>query len=231
MVLGHEQHLVGADGVAIENLTARNYTLNGFYWTGVSGFRGSYLTAYNNGDYGIYAFGATDGVLEHSYGSGSPDSSFYVGQCAPCRVVLDDDIGAYSGLGYSGTNSSGEMYVLRSRFEHNRTGISTTTFDIELHPPGRETVIIANGRTPDVLTRLLAGDDLGTLLTSQGRSLSPLKRWIGFPSAAMRKAMSNQGNWAEICRHGRNASSNCHALFRRVCGTRARCSAESSGVD
>ena len=71
--------------VAIENLTARNYTLNGFYWTGVSGFRGSYLTAYNNGDYGIYAFGATNGVLEHSYGSGSPDSSFYVGQCAPWK--------------------------------------------------------------------------------------------------------------------------------------------------
>ncbi|MBS0374171.1 MAG: right-handed parallel beta-helix repeat-containing protein [Proteobacteria bacterium] len=136
--------MVGANGVAIENMTARNYTLNGFYWTGVQGFRGSYLTAYNNGDYGIYAFGATDGVLEHSYGSGSPDSAFYVGQCAPCRVVLNDVVGAYSGLGYSGTNSSGDMYVLNSRFEHNRSGISTTTFDIELYPPGRDTTIIGN---------------------------------------------------------------------------------------
>ena len=125
-------------------MTARNYTLNGFFWTGVQGFRGSYLTAYNNGDYGIYAFGSSDGLFEHSLASGSPDSAFYVGQCAPCRVVLNDVIGKYSGLGYSGTNSSGEMYILNSRFEHNRSGISTTTFDIELDPPGRDTTIVGN---------------------------------------------------------------------------------------
>lgn len=136
--------MVGANGVAIENMTARNYTLNGFYWTGVKGFRGSWLTAYNNGDYGIYAFGATDGVFEHSYASGSPDSAFYVGQCYPCRVILDDVTGEYSGLGYSGTNSGGDMYILRSRFTHNRTGLSTTTFDIELYPPGRDSTIVGN---------------------------------------------------------------------------------------
>ncbi len=163
--------MVGANGVAIENLTARNYTLNGFYWTGVSGFRGSYLTAYNNGDYGIYAFAASNGVLEHSYGSGSPDSAFYVGQCAPCRVVLDQDVGAYSGLGYSGTNSSGEMYVLRSRFEHNRSGISTTTFDIELHPPGRETVIMGNVVTDNGMDNEAAGFYATETLAGNGIAL------------------------------------------------------------
>ncbi len=163
--------MVGANGVVIENLTARNYTLNGFYWTGVTGFRGSYLTAYNNGDYGIYAFGASNGVLEHSYGSGSPDSSFYVGQCAPCRVILDDDIGAYSGLGYSGTNSSGDMYVLRSRFEHNRSGISTTTFDIELHPPGRETVIMGNVVTDNGMDNEAAGFYATETLAGNGIAL------------------------------------------------------------
>ena len=136
--------MVGGNGVAIENMTARNYTLNGFFWTAVRGFRGSYLTAYNNGDYGIYAFGSTDGLFEHSYASGSPDSAFYVGQCAPCRVVLNDVVGEYSGLGYSGTNSSGDMYIINSRFTHNRSGISTSTFDIELNPPGRDTTIIGN---------------------------------------------------------------------------------------
>lgn len=136
--------MIGGNGVAVENMTARNYTLNGFFWTGVRGFRASYLTAYNNGDYGIYAFGSTDGLFEHSYASGSPDSSFYVGQCVPCRVVLNDVIGEYSGLGYSGTNSSGDMYVINSRFTHNRTGLSTSTFDIELSPPGRDTTIMGN---------------------------------------------------------------------------------------
>jgi plastocyanin len=136
--------MIGGNGVAVENMTAKDYTLNGFFWTSVRGFRGSYLTAYNNGDYGIYAFGSTDGLFEHSYASGSPDSAFYVGQCAPCRVVLNDVIGEYSGLGYSGTNSSGDMYIINSRFSHNRSGISTSTFDIELSPPGRDTTIVGN---------------------------------------------------------------------------------------
>lgn len=47
--------VLSAKGVAIENMTARNYTTNGFFWTGVDGYRGSYLTAYRNGDYGVYA--------------------------------------------------------------------------------------------------------------------------------------------------------------------------------
>ncbi|MCJ7438480.1 MAG: pectinesterase family protein, partial [Acidimicrobiia bacterium] len=43
---GHDNgFLVQADGVAIENITARNFVTNGFYWTGVDGYRGSYLTA------------------------------------------------------------------------------------------------------------------------------------------------------------------------------------------
>ena len=50
--------VAGVDGVVIENITARNALLNGFYWATVKGYIGSYLTAYNNGDYGVYAFDA-----------------------------------------------------------------------------------------------------------------------------------------------------------------------------
>ncbi len=164
--------MVGANGVVIENMTARNYTLNGFFWTGVKGFRGSWLTAYNNGDYGIYAFGSSDGLFEHSYASGSPDSAFYVGQCAPCRVVLNDVVGEYSGLGYSGTNSSGDMYVVNSRFSHNRTGLSTTTFDIELFPPGRDTTIMGNLVTDSGLDNEASGFYATETLAGQGIALA-----------------------------------------------------------
>ena len=164
--------MVGADAVAIENMTARNYTLNGFYWTGVKGFRGSYLTAYNNGDYGIYAFDATDGVFEHSYASGSPDSAFYVGQCFPCRVVLDHVIGELSGLGYSGTNSGGEMYILNSKFSRNKSGMSTTTFDIELKPPGRQTVIMGNVVTDNRANSLATSFYATESLAGQGIALA-----------------------------------------------------------
>ena len=133
-----------ADAVAIENMTARHAVLNGFYWTGVTGFRGAWLTAYNNGDYGIYAFGATDGLLEHSYASGSPDSGFYIGECYPCKVVIRDVTAEHNAIGYSGTNSGGELYVVSSVWRNNRSGLVPASLDLELMPPQRETVIAAN---------------------------------------------------------------------------------------
>ncbi len=136
--------VVLADAVAIENLTARNARLNGFYWSGVTGFRGSWLTAYNNGDYGIYAFGASDGLFEDSYASGSPDSGFYIGQCYPCRIVIRRVTAERNALGYSGTNSGGELYVVSSIWRNNRSGLVPASLDIELQAPQRETVIAAN---------------------------------------------------------------------------------------
>ena len=59
--------ILGTDGVTVENITARNYVSNGFYWTGSDRYHGSYLTAYRNGDYGIYAFDAYHGQFDHSY--------------------------------------------------------------------------------------------------------------------------------------------------------------------
>ena len=133
-----------ADAVAVENMTARNAVLNGFFWTGVTGFRGSYLTAVNNGDYGIYAFGSTDGVFEYSYASGSPDSGFYIGQCYPCNTVIRDVIAEHNALGYSGTNSGGRLYVVSSIWRYNRAGLVPASLDIELEPPQREAVFAAN---------------------------------------------------------------------------------------
>jgi plastocyanin len=39
---------VTADGVAVENLTVRHAKVNGLFWTGVKGYRASYVTAYDN---------------------------------------------------------------------------------------------------------------------------------------------------------------------------------------
>ena len=64
--------MIEADGVVIQNLTARNDLLNGFYWNRVHGYWGSYLTAYDNGDYGIFAYDSVYGQFDHSYASGSP---------------------------------------------------------------------------------------------------------------------------------------------------------------
>ncbi|MBU41800.1 MAG: plastocyanin [Spirochaetaceae bacterium] len=143
-VRGNAITVVGADGVAIENMTARNAVLNGFFWTSVEGYRGSYLTAYNNGDYGVYAFDSVNGVIKHSYASGSPDSSFYIGQCFPCKAIIHDIVAEYSALGYSGTNAGGELYLINSIWKNNIVGLAPNTLDSELLPPQREATIWGN---------------------------------------------------------------------------------------
>ena len=136
--------VLDTDGVVVENMTARNYVSNGFYWTGSDRYRGSYLTAYRNGDYGIYAFDAYHGQLDNSYGSGSPDAGFYIGECFECDAVIDNVISEYNGLGYSGTNSGGELYIVNSTFRNNRAGIVPNSGSYELCYPGRSNTIVGN---------------------------------------------------------------------------------------
>lgn len=160
---------VTADGVTIENLTIHSYRLNGIIFTGSGGlghfdndyrdapsvapdgsiphlerFHVAYVTAYNNGLYGIYAFQSRNGLIEHSYASGHPDSGLYVGQCNPCNTVVDDVTMENNAIGYYGTNASGNVYVVNSRFEGNRLGMTPNSQLQELLSPQRETYVVGN---------------------------------------------------------------------------------------
>jgi plastocyanin len=137
-------HVVEADGVAVENMTARHFALNGFYWSGVNGYRGSYLTAYGNGDYGIYAFDSVWGRFDHDYASGNPDSGFYVGQCQPCHAVISDVVSVHNALGYSGTNAGGDLVIVNSEWRDNNAGIVPNTLDSELLAPQAGVLIAGN---------------------------------------------------------------------------------------
>jgi hypothetical protein len=132
------------DGVVVENMTARNYLQSGFFWTGSKRFRASYLTAYRVGQYPFYAFDSYQGQFDHSYGSGSGDASFYVGECFRCDIVLDQVIGEHSSAGYSGTNSGGDVYIVRSTFRNNRVGMIPNSGSYELCYPGRQVTIVGN---------------------------------------------------------------------------------------
>jgi hypothetical protein len=137
-------HVIEADGVAIENLTARHYVLNGFYWSEVLGFRGSYLTASTNGDYGIYAFGSRWGRFDHSYASGSPDAGFYIGACNPCDTVITDVLAEHNALGFSGTNAGGNLAIVNSEWRENLAGIVPNTLDSEPFAPQRDVLVAGN---------------------------------------------------------------------------------------
>jgi hypothetical protein len=166
-----------ADGVAVENLTARNYRVNGFFWTGVTGYRGSYLTAFRNGDYGVYAFDSVQGQFDHIYAAGSPDAGVYIGQCYPCDAVVTDVVSEHNGLGYSGTNAGGNLLLVSSIWRNNRAGIVPNSGSYELCYPQRGATIVGNtvyannqADTPAIDAALLAMGN-GILLTGGNRNV------------------------------------------------------------
>ena len=172
--------ILGAKGVAVENMTATNYTSNGFFWTGVDGYRGSYLTAYRTGDYGVYAFDSINGQLDHIYAAGSPDAGIYIGECYPCNAVVSDVVSEHNGLGYSGTNSGGNLIIINSVFRYNRAGVVPNSGSYELCYPERDTTIVGNlvysnnqGDTPAIDVALLA---MGNGIVVAGGVLNDIER-------------------------------------------------------
>src|SRR5256714_5646859 len=98
---------VRADGVTLQNLSAHDFLKNAFYWDGVTGFTGSYLTVWNVRGYGIYSEDSTGGLIERDYVSGAADAAYYVGECNPCNSTIPHVVARLSAVGYSGTNASG----------------------------------------------------------------------------------------------------------------------------
>jgi hypothetical protein len=154
---------VEADNVTLENMSAHNFQENGFYWDGVEGYAGRYLTVWNVGLYAIYAIESRDGVIEHSYASGAGDAAFYIGECNPCDVVVRDVTGVLSAVGYSGTNAGGNLVLEDSRFENNSIGILPNSFEVGLEPPPqrdatfRRNVVTGSGSVPTPRATPLGG--------------------------------------------------------------------------
>lgn len=161
---------VDADDVTVENLTVRGYQNNGVLIDGshglaeggeegqepaegaqpgkgdlaIDGYRVSYVTAANNGLYGIYAFASRNGVIEHSYASGSPDSGVYIGQCDPCNAVVRHVVMRDNAIGYFATNTRGRVVVTRSQMSGNRLGVALNSDDAELGAPQQGTILRGN---------------------------------------------------------------------------------------
>ena len=160
--------VVTASGVAVENLTVRDHTLNGVLVTGLTeegglargsdgytrldpddypplqGFAVRYVTASNNGLYGVYAFDTQHGVIEQSYASGHADSGFYVGQCEECDIVVRDNVAEFNAIGYEQTNASAPVAVVGNRFTDNRVGASLLSDYQEAFVPQRGTTFAGN---------------------------------------------------------------------------------------
>ncbi len=211
-----------ADGVAVENMTARNFTTNGFFWTGVTGYRGSYLNAIRNGDYGVYAFDSVRGQFDHIYAAGSPDAGIYIGQCYKCDAVVTDVISEHNGLGFSGTNAGGDLYIVNSTWRNNRAGIVPNSGSYELCYPQRGATIVGNvihdnnqADTPAIEVALTAMGN-GILLAGGNRNViernlvySHERTGIGlvpYPEEEASDVVPDESTWDLPCSETRNTT-------------------------
>jgi glutamate 5-kinase len=67
-----------------------------------------------------------------------------------------------------------------------------------------ENVVIANGRTDNVVTRVLAGEALGTLFLAEGKTLSPWKRWLRFSAQIQGEIVLDDGACTAIQMDGKS---------------------------
>ncbi len=67
-----------------------------------------------------------------------------------------------------------------------------------------ENVVIASGRQPGTLARILAGEPVGTLVVSQGNTITSRKRWIGFTAQPRGQLVLDDGARRAIEKQGRS---------------------------
>lgn len=75
----------------------------------------------------------------------------------------------------------------------SRGGMATKLQAATIATAAGENVVIANGRQDDVLDRILAGEDIGTLFIAEGPSVTPRKRWIGWSANPSGKLTLDEG--------------------------------------
>jgi glutamate 5-kinase len=67
-----------------------------------------------------------------------------------------------------------------------------------------ENMIIASGREPGVLGRIMAGETLGTLFIAQGKVITSYKRWLGFSAQPQGRLFLDNGACRAISSDGRS---------------------------
>ncbi|HVF52877.1 MAG TPA: NosD domain-containing protein [Actinomycetota bacterium] len=139
---------VTADDVAIENLTAHNFTGTAFKWDGVDGLVARYLTAYRVGGFGIHIHQSRKALVEEAYVSGAGRAAFGLEGCDPCDVEFNRLTARYAETGLLVLDARGQISVRGSLFEYNGAGILLSTFGLTkgIH---QASAIVANNTIKD----------------------------------------------------------------------------------
>jgi parallel beta-helix repeat protein len=86
------------DGFTLQNVTVKNFEENGVVLDSVDNFKISYVTAIDNGEYGIFPVHSSHGLIDHCIVSGHSDTGIYVGQSDDVRMQFNTAFGNVNGL-------------------------------------------------------------------------------------------------------------------------------------
>jgi hypothetical protein len=110
------------------------------YWEG---------TAKPSDEYGIYASNTYGpGVFAHDYANDMSDSGYYIGACPNCSSTIDDSISEANDLGYSGSNSGGNVRIENSLFKNNEEGVATQSQNNDDAPPPQDGICPKGEQNP-----------------------------------------------------------------------------------
>lgn len=107
----------------------------------------------------------------------------------PTVTTFDDSILELAGKGRSTLGTGGMVTKLQAAYMCTAAG---------------ESVIIAGGRRPGVLSDILEGRPVGTLFLAQGTSLQARKRWIAFTARPRGHLVVDHGAFRAITRDGKS---------------------------
>ncbi|MEX2119790.1 MAG: glutamate 5-kinase [Pirellulales bacterium] len=133
---------------------------------------------------------------------------------APLLVLLSDVDGLYDGdprseaarLIPTVTRLDESVFALvrDQRTGLGKGGMASKLMAARMAALAGENVIIANGRTPGTLARILAGEVVGTLVVAQGQTVRSWKRWIGFTAQPRGHLVLDDGARRAIEKQGRS---------------------------
>ena len=133
---------------------------------------------------------------------------------APLLVILSDIEGLYDGdpsLPKSKIVPTIEKidekvlsYVRDRKTGLSKGGMASKLESARMVTSAGENAIIASGRQLDVLTRIMAGEVVGTLFLAQGKAITPYKRWLGFSAQVRGRIQLDAGAKKAIVEQGRS---------------------------
>ncbi len=97
-----------------------------------------------------------------------------------------------------------ESLASRSKTHFGMGGMESKLKAARMATNSGEAVIIADGRAPDILSRIMDGEELGTLFLPVRKKLKSRKRWIGFALRPKGRIYVDDGAFTALGKRGKS---------------------------